>query len=254
MVRHAQSIGAGVAAAATLALAAVLAVVLAMPATPETASAQAYQCGIPSAPVTVPPIRRDGPVRQMPVGGYTLALSWSPEFCRFRDGEPRHGAQCSGRNGRFAFVVHGLWPEGRGRDWPQWCPTARKPSPAAVRASLCMTPDARLIAHEWAKHGACMVRDPDGYLKITRILWDSLRWPDFDSLSRNRALTAGDVRQTFADANPYWEAHMVGLATNGRGWLTEMRLCYDIRFRPARCDARRLGPADSERVRIWRGL
>ena len=226
---------------------------LAALATPVAASAQAYQCRVPTGPVSLPRIERDGPVRQTRVTGYTLALSWSPEFCRFRDDEPRHARQCGGRNGRFAFVVHGLWPEGAG-SWPQWCPTRRRPSADAVRASLCMTPSARLIAREWAKHGSCMTPDPDAYWRITRILWRSFRWPDFDRLSRQRGLTAGDVRTTFADANPYWDAEDVGLVVNERGWLQELRLCYGTDFMPRACDRRRFGPSDSEEVRIWRGL
>jgi len=44
------------------------------------------------------------------------------------------------------------------------------------------------------------------------------------------------------------------LVISERGWLREMRLCYDRAFRPAACDRRRLGPADSASVKIWRGL
>ncbi|APE27447.1 Ribonuclease T2 family protein [Aurantiacibacter gangjinensis] len=220
---------------------------------PTTALAQAYQCRVPDAPVSLPRIERDGPVRQMPVTGYTLALSWSPEFCRFRDDEARHARQCSGRAGRFAFVVHGLWPNGE-RGWPQWCPTRRQPSQSEVRASMCMSPDAALIARQWAKHGSCMTRDPDAYQQVTRILWNSLRWPDFDRLSRRRDLTAGEIRTAFADANPYWNAEDVGLVLNSRGWLREMRLCYGADFMPTACDARRYGPDDGDEVRIWRGL
>ena len=220
---------------------------------PSTALAQAYQCRVPDAPVSLPRIERDGPVRQMPVTGYTLALSWSPEFCRFRDDEARHARQCSGRAGRFAFVVHGLWPNGA-RGWPQWCPTRRQPSEAEVRASLCMTPDTSLIAHEWARHGSCMTPSPDAYLQVTRILWNSLRIPDYDALSRRDGLTAGQVRRAFADANPHWEPEHIGLVVSGRGWMREMRLCYGTDFMPTRCDARRYGPDDDERVQIWRGL
>ena len=230
-----------------------LAVAALMALTPTAALAQAYQCRVPDAPVSLPRIERDGPVRQMPVTGYTLALSWSPEFCRFRDDEPRHARQCGGRAGSFAFVVHGLWPDGT-RGWPQWCPTRRQPSQSEVRASLCMSPDAGLIARQWAKHGSCMTRDPDVYLRVTRILWNSLRWPDFDRLSRRRGLTAGDIRTAFADANPYWDAEDVGLAVNSRGWLREMRLCYGADFMPTACDSRRYGPDDGDAVRIWRGL
>lgn len=216
--------------------------------------AQAYQCRAPHGAIALPAITRDGPVRQTRVTGYTLALSWSPQFCRFRTGQPRHARQCSGREGRFAFIVHGLWPEGPRGQWPQWCPTTRQPSQVQLRQSLCMTPDVQLLAREWAKHGSCMVRDPDAYLRITRVLWNSLRWPDFDRLSRRRDLTAGTIRETFAEANPYWDSEDVGMVVSDRGWLRELRLCYGADFMPTACDARRFGPGDGERVNIWRGL
>ena len=83
---------------------------------PCLAQAQAFQCSLP-ADVTVPRIAPEEP-RRLPVTGYTLALSWAPEFCRFRADEKRHARQCSGREGRFGFTVHSLWPES-GRSWPQ---------------------------------------------------------------------------------------------------------------------------------------
>ena len=221
---------------------------------PGVAQAQAYQCQVPRGRLAVPTVPRDGPVRRVPVAGYTLALSWSPEYCRFRQDQATHRRQCSGRSGRFGFVVHGLWPEGRGAAWPQWCPSAHRPSSRELTPNLCMTPSPALLAHEWAKHGACMVDAPGKYFKVTRILWNSLRWPDFDRIARDDALTAGAIRAAFADANPYWEPEHVGLVVNERGWLTEMRLCYGRDFMPAACDARRFGPPDSAPVKIWRGL
>lgn len=202
----------------------------------------------------MPAVPRDGPVRQMPVAGYTLALSWSPEYCRGRESRTADRRQCSGRDGRFGFIVHGLWPEGHGGSWPQWCPAARKPTSAELARNMCITPSAGLLAHEWAKHGACMVRRPESYFKVTRILWNSLRLPDFDRLSRKEPLTAGEIRGAFTDANPAWKPGDVGLKLNERGWLEEMRLCYGKDFMPAPCDRRRLGPRDSARVKIWRGL
>ena len=68
--------------------------------------------------------------------------------------------------------------------------------------SICMQPDLNLIARQWEKHGSCMTRDADTYLRVTRILFSSLRWPDFDRLSRNRNLTAGMIRERLSDANP----------------------------------------------------
>lgn len=221
---------------------------------PAPALAQAYQCTVPQGRISLPPIQRDGPVRDTPITGYTLALSWSPEFCRSREDDPEHVRQCSGRGGRFGFIVHGLWPEGRGGEWPQWCAATRPPSQQALRESLCMMPGERLIAHEWARHGSCMVQSGDAYLRVTRILWNGLRIPDFDRLSRQRALTAGDIRRALADANRGWAPQNIGLVLNERGWLTELRLCYARNFMPARCDRRRFGPADDAPVRIWRGM
>ena len=214
--------------------------------------APAYQCRVPEQ-VSVPRIEPDGPPRTMPITGYTLALSWAPEFCKPREGERRHAIQCSGRNGRFGMVVHGLWPEGR-HGWPQWCPTARRVSPAEVRHNLCMSPSVSLLARQWAKHGACMVRRPETYLKVTRTLWDSLQMPDFDRLSRDEALTAGMIRTEFLRANPGFRREAVGVKLNERGWLKELRLCYAKDFRPKPCDRGRFGPPDAARVKIWRGL
>ncbi len=214
--------------------------------------AQAYQCRVPQR-IVAPPITREGPVRRVPVTGYTLAVSWSPEFCKGREASRADLVQCSGTNGRFGLVVHGLWPEGRGT-WPQWCPTPRKVAPAELKRNLCMMPSARMQAHEWARHGACMARSPAKYFEITRILWEGLRLPDFDRLSKDEPLTAGAIRARFAAANPGWTPEAVGLVVNERGWLNELRLCYDRKFMPEACDRRRFGPADAAPVKIWRGL
>ena len=220
---------------------------------PSTAVAQAYQCRIPDGPVSVPPVTRDGPVRTGEIAGYTLALSWSPEYCRGREDRAADRRQCSGRQGRFGFVVHGLWPVGRGTS-PQWCSAPNKLSSRELARNLCMTPSAALLAREWARHGACMVKRPESYFKVTRILWNSLRWPDYDRLSRRPGLTAGEIRNAFAEANRYWEPEHVGLVVNERGWLEEMRLCYGKDFMPAKCSAGRYGASDSAPVKIWRGL
>jgi len=219
---------------------------------PHTIFAQAYQCRIPQS-VSVPKISPQAKPRRMPITGYTLAASWSPEFCKGREMESRHRTQCSGRNGRFGFVAHGLWPDGRG-NWPQWCATQRTVPPSEARKNMCMMPSARLIASQWRKHGSCMVRNPATYFKVTRILWDSIRFPDADRLSRNDDLTAGMLRDAFQRANPDWPRRAIGLDINRRGWLKELRLCYGKDFKPSACDNRRFGPKDTRTIKIWRGL
>lgn len=223
---------------------------LALLSVAEPLAAQAAQCRVP-AKLTVPMVRPDGPARRMAVTGYTLALSWSPEFCRSRD-RPSDGAQCSGRDGRFGLVVHGLWPEGAG-GWPQWCAPPRLLSAREARRNFCMMPSARLQATEWAKHGACMVRTPESYFKVTRILYGSLRMPDLVQLSREPGLNVGELRRRFVASNDGWRAEAVGVKLNRRGWLEEVRLCYDKRFRPTRCNDSQLGASDRTWLKIWRG-
>jgi ribonuclease T2 len=218
---------------------------------PAPALAQAYQCALPERIQPFQPPRPDGPIRRLPVSGYTLAVSWSPEFCK--SGRDREGMQCSGRNGQFGFIVHGLWPESQ-RGYPQWCASAPRPSSQLLRRHLCMTPSARLLEHEWAKHGSCMVKTPQAYFRTASILWRSIRWPDADYLSRRDGLTAGDLRQEFVLANPDWRTDQVGIQLSRNGWLQELRLCYGRDFMPRSCPRSSFGPVDAAPLKIWRGL
>lgn len=223
---------------------------------PAIVHAQAYQCRAPNISA-VPKVAPSSQRREMPVTGYTMALSWSPEFCKPRTDSRSHKTQCSGDNGRFGLVVHGLWPEGvsKGRrSWPQWCRASATLTTQEVRANMCMMPSAQLVARQWAKHGSCMTRRPETYFKVTRILWDSYRIPDYDRISREEGLTAGRIRKAFADANTGISASAVGVKLNKRGWLQELRICYGKRFRPTRCDAARFGARDNTKAKIWRGM
>jgi ribonuclease T2 len=219
---------------------------------PAAANAQAYQCRAPQV-ASVPKVTPDGPRRDMPVTGYTLALSWSPEFCKPRRQDRSHAFQCDGRSGSFGLVVHGLWPESK-QSWPQWCEARNALTPADIRGAMCLMPSERLVARQWAKHGSCMVKRPANYLKVIRILRSGLRLPDYDRISREGGLTAGRIRSALADANPGWREEAIGVKLNERGWLEEIRLCYSRRFRPARCTASRWGAKDAAPAKIWRGL
>ncbi len=220
--------------------------------TPTPSHAQAYQCSLPRKIEPIPPRQPDGPVRLKPVGRYTLAASWSPEYCRI---ERNKGTmQCSGQHGRFGFVLHGLWPEAQNGAPPQWCSLTPRPSPELIRRNLCMTPVPSLLEHEWAKHGSCMTRKPETYFKVSAILWQSVQWPDADRLSRKKELTAGDLRDAFLIANPHWKREHIGIERNERGWLRGMRLCYGRDFRPSRCPSGTYGPSDKTPLKIWRGL
>ena len=220
---------------------------------PAAVSAQAYQCRVPADLPVARPAMPDGPAQRTPITGYSLALSWSPEFCRGKERDPAQRLQCSGAAGRFGFIVHGLWPEGAGRS-PQWCRAAPPPAAATVREQLCRTPSVTLLAHEWAKHGSCMARDAAGYYRVSNILADAMRYPAMERLSRDRALTAGAFRKALAEVNPGRTPASFGLLVSRTGWLREVRVCLDRRFHAARCKPQQAGPRDAVALKIWRGL
>ncbi|MBX9663346.1 ribonuclease T2 [Novosphingobium sp.] len=219
-------------------------------ALPALAKAEVPQCRLPPqipAPALPSP---DGPRRVLPIAGYTLALSWSPEYCRTRARDPRAAYQCGGKLGRFGFILHGLWPEATPGMWPQWCEAAPL-SAETVRRNLCMTPSPGLLAHEWAKHGACITGSPDGYFRSGAALLRAIRYPDMMRLSRRPDLTAGTLRAAFRSATPFLPAAAIRVKANARGWLEEVHLCYGKDFLPAACADR--GAADGAPLKIWRG-
>ena len=217
------------------------------------ALAQGWQCRVPPQ-VTVPAMPvPDAPPRVVPVTGYTLALSWSPEFCRTRKSDPSHATQCSGSMGRFGFVLHGLWPEGKRGAYPQWCPVRRAPDAQTLRRNLCTTPSTDLLMHEWAKHGSCMTRDPAAYFDKGRALFQAMQFPDMARLSRKEGLDAGTVRQAMVVANPRLKPDMFRLLLGRDGWLREVHVCHGRNLKPMRCP-RGGSPADSVPVKIWRSF
>jgi ribonuclease T2 len=192
------------------------------------------------------------PKRLLPIGGYTLALTWAPQYCRENGDEASARFQCGSGN-RFGFTLHGLWPDGEGEDWPQYCrATGLIPQPV-IRANLCSTPSAQLMQHEWAKHGTCMAGEsPAGYFRRATGLYRQLRYPDMDALSR-RPLTAGQLAQAIARANPGVPANAMRITATRAGWLDEVWLCMDRRFRYQRCPAHQGGVAPGTAIKIWRG-
>ncbi|KQT32480.1 ribonuclease T [Sphingomonas sp. Leaf412] len=219
---------------------------------PGAATAQALSCAIPR---DVPRPRPDlpdakQPVRRLPTAGYTLAVSWSPGYCRERGDRPAARFQCGGGN-EFGFVLHGLWPDGPGKDWPQYCRATGLLSRQEVRRNLCATPSVQLLQHEWAKHGTCIPGyTPQKYFARSTAMFRRLRFPDMAALSRRPTLTAGTLAAAIAAENAGMRADMMRVTANRQGWLEELWLCHDLRFRPVRCPAHQGGLAPGAPVRI----
>lgn len=225
----------------------------ALVALPGVAQAQALACIVPDTlPVARP--RPPEPARLMPTVRHTLALSWSPQYCRGRARDTSF--QCS-PSMRFGFILHGFWPEGADGAWPQYCRPPGTVPPRVVREMLCTSPSADLLQNEWARHGTCGWRDAATYFATGRRLFQALRFPDMAALSRRRDLTVDRFKEVFTRLN----ARVPGLTPAGvrvrlgpGGWLEEVWLCLDRRLGQSACPADQRGDAAAgQRLRIWRG-
>ena len=224
-----------------------------MLALPGVAGAQALQCTVPGAlPRPRPDVATtDQPQRLRPIGGYTLALTWAPEYCHGNARDASAKFECGGGN-RFGFTLHGLWPDGVGKDWPQYCTTTTLLPPMLIKQHVCSTPSPQLLQHEWAKHGTCMQTTPADYFAKSTGLYGKLRYPDMDGLSR-KPLNVGQFTAAFAAVNPGVPAEAVRVTTNARGWLDELWLCLDKRFAYTPCKAGTGGLGSNATLKIWRG-
>jgi ribonuclease T2 len=211
------------------------------------------ECRIPDR-IDLPTIA-DQPDRKPdpPAAGHVLALSWSPEFCRFRANADEHAGQC--RDNRFGFVLHGLWPQAAGADevsdHPRNCAVAPPVSKALVREHFCMTPSAKLIQHEWHAHGTCAWSSAEAYFADARRLWERTARPDF----RTRPVpvaTAKDIRDDFVALNPGLPRAAIFVDRSNNGWLKEVRLCMDLHYAYTPCDGG-VGAPDAAPISVWRG-
>ena len=147
---------------------------------------------------------------------YLLNLSWSPEFCSLHDTNP----QCATRPG---FIVHGLWPENNDGTWPAFC--AERPGPAHPEKNLDITPDASLLAHEWAKHGTCTTLSPEEFFTLEHQAFHSVVIPRlFAGLDHELLLKPEAIVDLFAKANPSFPANSF-VVSCGNNRLTAIEAC-----------------------------
>ncbi len=220
---------------------------------PATAGAQAYSCAVPAV---LPPIHPElpnerNPQRLLPIGSYTLAVTWTPEYCYSHRSEPAAAFECGGGGARFGFSLHGLWPDGIGPEWPQYCKSTPLLPDATLRRNLCATPSAQLLQHEWAKHGTCTGSTPDAYFARSTGLYRKLVWPDMTTFGRGTT-TAGAVAQAVAAANPGMSADMMRVTATRDGWLDEVWFCLDKQMAYTRCKAGSGGAAPETTIRVAR--
>lgn len=170
---------------------------------------------------------------------FVLALSWSPTFCDGPDAEGETLQCASGR--RFAFVVHGLWPQ-YARGWPEFCRTTENWVPEDVIDSMLgIMPSRRLIIHQWRKHGSCTGLALRDYFRGTKLLFEKIRIPArYLSPQAPIITTPQQLVSDFVKSNRGLSADMLSVQCGNardRARLSELRICLDRRGNFMSCGA-----------------
>lgn len=169
---------------------------------------------------------------------FVLSLSWSPTYCAGPEGagDPQ---QC-GPGRRYAFVVHGLWPQYRDGGWPESCEGSRNWVPdSVIAATLPIMPSKRLIIHEWRKHGSCSGLSVENYFRAIRLLFQELRIPArYLSPQAPIRTTPDQLVLDFVKTNRGLTEDMISVQCgNARDTarLSELRICIDRTGRFGQC-------------------
>ncbi len=200
------------------------------------------------------PSERFNPPAQRNVAGefdyYALVMSWSPTYCS--DASERDDQQCNRADGRrFAFILHGLWPQYE-KGYPGMCRTARRPfvSQPVIDGMLDIMPSRGLIIHEYRKHGTCSGLQPENYFATARQLFSGIRVPErFKNPFETQFMSPREVISDFTRLNPQIKPDMMAIACGGSGnRLKEIRFCFTKDGTPRSCgsneDQRRMCSAD----------
>lgn len=149
---------------------------------------------------------------------YVLALSWEPGFCVTTTG---HNAECRSPEG---FVLHGLWPQMEGGDYPSNCNGPALTSDQR-RQWGAIYADPSLIEHEWPKHGTCTGLPANAYFRLSSADVAAVTIPlayRTNTLLRKSDIPA--ITSAFIASNPGMS--QAGLRVNTRnGIVTEIDIC-----------------------------
>lgn len=183
---------------------------------------------------------------------YALVMSWSPSYCATQP-QGSSDPQCSRRRDgkRYAFVLHGLWPQHE-RGWPESCLTRERPfvPDRTITAMLDIMPSKRLVIHEYKKHGTCAGLGVDAYFDLSRKLFHRIKVPArYAGLNRPLLVARQELVTDFIAANPGLRPTSIGVACGGPGnRLRELRFCFDKKGALRNCgrneEQRRLCSAD----------
>jgi ribonuclease T2 len=160
---------------------------------------------------------------------FLLSLSWSPSYC-LTHSEDR--AQCSKG---YGFVLHGLWPQNSNGGYPENCaPDAPLPADAEARGQT-LFPSARLMQHEWQRHGSCSGLDALEYFNTADRALAVVRIPaDLDAPTTSLSMDAAQIIAEFRAVNPAVPENGLVVSCN-RAELSEVRVCLSKSLKPIEC-------------------
>lgn len=170
---------------------------------------------------------------------YALVLSWSPTHCA-EVTDHRDDMQCARRDGRrYAFVLHGLWPQYE-NGFPESCPMRTRnyvPRPV-IDDMLDIMPAPGLVIHEYKKHGTCSGLDAKNYFALARRLHGSIKLPQMlVNPFEAQQLTPDEIERAFLAANPELKPDMIAVACSGgqNARLKEVHICFSKEGQPRSC-------------------
>ncbi len=169
---------------------------------------------------------------------YALVMSWSPTHCATVR-KKGYDSQCNPRDGRrYAFVLHGLWPQ-YNRGFPGNCRIGKRPFvPNDVIDSVQdIMPSRRLTIHEYKKHGTCSGLTPKGYYAVSRKLFSSIKVPQRYILpEKAQFVSPEELSADFIRENPQLRPDMLAISCGGPGnRLKEIRVCFSKKGKPKPC-------------------
>jgi ribonuclease T2 len=211
----------------------------------------APSCKLPPglAPAPVETVEPGDIVTGIPTAYYLLAISWTPDWRRINGQTKATTPPLDAERRPQGFALHGLWPNGKvGPPYPRNCRPVGVIDPATVRAMYCRTPSAALLQHEWQAHGSCGWETPAAYFRDATRLYDRVALPKIEAIPN---LTAGGLRRAFGAKNRWLPAQAIFVAADKEGRLTEVRLCYDLAYKPAACPGG-AGAPDNKAITLTR--
>lgn len=137
---------------------------------------------------------------------YVLALSWQSAFCETKRNKPACRSQKKGDFSASNFVLHGLWPNRKGRNGHRYgyCNVSKSIKWKDKKRRWCKMPSLNLSnnvrtdlnkfmpgtmsclqRHEWYKHGSCSGLSENKYYAVSNRLVDLFSKTSFNKLVAN---------------------------------------------------------------------